>query len=1328
MAYRKAWISRLGKKKHLWLIAVPIVLSGLFLFAKRLQSYTDRLLERAIIEFIDRETRGEYRVRYADLQFDLWANRLQLTDPEIVPRRQAASSQAVRYALRVQSLSLETESLWKIYFTKELKIIGLTFIKPYIRVESLAERMQRSPTFSRQTGNLYLLIKNYLDKFQIKHFALHQATLEFSHRNGAKTAAYKFMHVNFSLQNLVIDSVSIHDKRKIFYADGFDLSIDGQEIILPDSLHAFTFDKLEISTQKSAVTFRNFRLRPRTELPKNKNAYRMNIPELNLQGVEFAKAYNDNYLIIRQMHILQPDIAIRRAAARRADKDLLKADRTFLKILANIFDSVAIAKFVIRQGAFTLKDTKQPRLLLPELDFSLDSFAFAVPDTSEAARFPSLKNVDLTLHNQQFFIGDSLYDIRVKYLRLSSQPAQIRAAGVIVREQLRHERLRADSLLLQLHAWSDLTEKKTLHFRQISLVRPQVHLENRHIISRQTSKPILFTGTTRSTPFAKITADRLLVRFGSFAFTDARRSVRLENCHAEMNRFQMPVNTPWQRKDLLLAATRLSADEILLSNERYNVRIGTARLQIQKGILQAFGEALSVSPQKSDEELPAFSANVRAFSIKNLIIKDLSDDLSEWQPVFDTLRLQGADLRLQSAKNGFARGNRLRGTIVAEQGALTVREATEQFIDMRGIRGSILFIPDSLPIVQATATDVQGRWAGYRFEAKHPTADSRNGNLTLHQAKISQAESDSVQLFLQLLRIQGWDKEAFTASKHLKIRSLFLSQLDGQRLGDASPKANPFFDSLQIDSLIFTGNSFRLVLPAYRLHVNGAESRLYGVRFNPSEASINRIGALQTRQTEIGLPAAELRFAAARLADTADCVVVLDSLQLNFKSNQARFRQVSVGLTTTIRRQADVAFSPINQLALAEGTIHWHFDTAQHMPSRSAYRLPENLILRDTRITGNRLNAQIRLLHIVQPASEGEELQVNALAEHVRWDFPNGTDRLHIARLAYAPDSRQFLLDSLELRPNCLPEEFYQKYSFRKSYNAYFAHRARLNAPCLNQLMSGEGLTAESLSLSDFKVDVFADKTVPPLKAHRAFPLEKFKQMKIPVRIDTVRVESGTICYRERTRYGDTAVFTLNALRGYGYRWNNRPTAADTLYVRMKAVPENAGEMEADIWFKTDSHRSEHGIYAVFNDIPLTVLNGLTVPLAGVRIKSGQIERGEMAVRADRDHAAGKMLLYYKDLKFVILNRKTKEQEETIARRNPLLSIVANTLIRNKNRRKAIYKGKTGYISQEREPEKSMFSFWGRIVLNGMLSSVGISQRMQSRWQQQIGERAEKKE
>jgi hypothetical protein len=104
-------------------------------------------------------------------------------------------------------------------------------------------------------------------------------------------------------------------------------------------------------------------------------------------------------------------------------------------------------------------------------------------------------------------------------------------------------------------------------------------------------------------------------------------------------------------------------------------------------------------------------------------------------------------------------------------------------------------------------------------------------------------------------------------------------------------------------------------------------------------------------------------------------------------------------------------------------------------------------------------------------------------------------------------------------------------------------------------------------------------------------------------------------------------------------------------------------------------------------------LNRLMIPLNSVRVDKGYIRNVSMRVKGNDFLAFGSMDMNYNNLKVSVLSVKEKKRS--------ISSWLANLFIRGQN-------SKSGIIYTERLREKSVFNFWSRISLNGLMTNLGV--------------------
>jgi hypothetical protein len=132
-----------------------------------------------------------------------------------------------------------------------------------------------------------------------------------------------------------------------------------------------------------------------------------------------------------------------------------------------------------------------------------------------------------------------------------------------------------------------------------------------------------------------------------------------------------------------------------------------------------------------------------------------------------------------------------------------------------------------------------------------------------------------------------------------------------------------------------------------------------------------------------------------------------------------------------------------------------------------------------------------------------------------------------------------------------------------------------------------------------------------------------------------------------------------------------------------------------------DSSNKQH-IKGNLQPMEMQTLNEALVPLASVRINSGQILGMDFDMTLGEQQAEGEVKLRYEKLNISLLNKKSNKEEFA----NKISSLLANTFkIKSKNKGNDLRIGKVDF---EREEEKSTFNYWWKSLLSGLQSSIGL--------------------
>jgi hypothetical protein len=120
-------------------------------------------------------------------------------------------------------------------------------------------------------------------------------------------------------------------------------------------------------------------------------------------------------------------------------------------------------------------------------------------------------------------------------------------------------------------------------------------------------------------------------------------------------------------------------------------------------------------------------------------------------------------------------------------------------------------------------------------------------------------------------------------------------------------------------------------------------------------------------------------------------------------------------------------------------------------------------------------------------------------------------------------------------------------------------------------------------------------------------------------------------------------------------------------------------------------------------EMNLTELNRFLENTAYVQIRDGINKSISFSFDGNEDYAYGKMKFYYNDLKINVLDADTHLQR---GHGVSIKSFFANTFVVNSKNPRLLFV-REGDIFTERDKEKSIFAYWGKAVVSGLVSSIG---------------------
>jgi hypothetical protein len=157
------------------------------------------------------------------------------------------------------------------------------------------------------------------------------------------------------------------------------------------------------------------------------------------------------------------------------------------------------------------------------------------------------------------------------------------------------------------------------------------------------------------------------------------------------------------------------------------------------------------------------------------------------------------------------------------------------------------------------------------------------------------------------------------------------------------------------------------------------------------------------------------------------------------------------------------------------------------------------------------------------------------------------------------------------------------------------------------------------------------------------------------------------------------------------------------LEMNLTAKLMGEGPLAANVKFDLEKPDGRFTLKGTMGKMNLKALNSMIEPESKVGLKSGTINRLDFNILANDYDGSGELIIRYENLEVELLNKDYESDEKVLRKIGALL---ANKIIiksNNPNKKGEVQKGNVYFI---REPHKSMFAYWWKLIFSGMKSTI----------------------
>ena len=253
-------------------------------------------------------------------------------------------------------------------------------------------------------------------------------------------------------------------------------------------------------------------------------------------------------------------------------------------------------------------------------------------------------------------------------------------------------------------------------------------------------------------------------------------------------------------------------------------------------------------------------------------------------------------------------------------------------------------------------------------------------------------------------------------------------------------------------------------------------------------------------------------------------------------------------------------------------------------------------------------------------------------------------------------------------------------------------------------------ILASQLRVKNLSAKIYRDLQKPLRNQSKVgrYPSQLLGKIDIPVNIEKATISNAFIEYREREALSDSTgslTFTDATLN-----ISNITNADDAIQKDNKLNISFGAKALGTIPIKGSfifTLKDTSGNFTATGNLPgfdAHLLNEVAIPMALMRINTGNITSINFNFKGDNHGAGGKMVMKYTDLKVDVLKRDTTK--ESGIKKKGITSLLANIIVKNDNPRNGNLREVNPHF--DRDMRKSFFNLVWKTIFVGMKKTMGI--------------------
>lgn len=1243
------------RSKIRWLILVLLLLlaGGLAMHAWLLR-HTEDILQ----ELVRQESDGRVTMQVEKARLRYRKHRLSLEQVRLVCRD--TSSGRAAFDLLFASVELSVASFSDLLFRGKLIVPTIEVSKPLIQVTP-AKKDEEKISLSEALGDVYIYIQKTLNNLEVENLRISDGTFALSARDNPGRRISIFQ-IGLQVNNFHVDQER-PDSSRFFFSDDVTLTTGRESIRFPDSIHLVHYKALRLSTRSGIVELDSCVLAGQSR-DSIQGSFELQFEQIRMVDVDFTALYREGRLRMDSLQCTVPKLRldlVRRESGNPAD-----ARAVLSRLVSRLAGDLDIRHASLLRSQVNLQVRKGSKVL-PFRSSNDDFYIRGLKVAQNQEPSIAVDAFDFFIRDYISYTADSLYAIRFDSIRIQDealvltnlrlQPARPSRDGSV-------RTLNVPAFVLRDVDWPRLLLDRELAAREAVLERPVIRIVN-----------------ARSPGTVSAQAKETVAALSKWVLLD---QLRLE--HANIDVENTSSGTHLHMEDLM---AQLVPGELLKAPSLENLEAGLRSLDV--GITRVQTPALKV-----DINGLAYHGKNSGWTATSVGFTTGDGNV---QGMFERARINGLQLPGKGEEA-------LRiGALTWETGSVTTRAQEKRpgrkdkfrnlpalIVDTILLHNTALesrfsndgslstFIPQATGYAVAIAPN--GDWSGNLSNLTGSSGFWMRPGATIRWQAMRQESgglvcvdgvscavngaSDSIFASIPQLRFRmssSGESGALLHASYLEIpdaviRFRHVPKKDAGLIRKPQPW-KVLIDTVQVyraELDLESGDERKL-----RLVSKAAQLRAEPMRFRPDGSVF--FGAMDLQLEQWSVTAGAERSADGR---SGRLKLHCDSLRAGGDSPDGWNAAVrSLLLQQVVFRHGD--------RSRTSGDFHIEqLEAADLSMDPSVLRDPENWWRKQGRLSISNTTMQWRLRE----------------------------SQLSLVNAGWSASNRRFSAEALSLRPYLSADSFLSSKVFETDYIALQKTRVSLEGADLD-FSSEPRIHARSASLSGGLLEIRRDKRMPErIGQYKPLPTHQLARLGFDLRIDTLSISNGHVEYTEiGEKSGKAGTVSFDQLEATMTGIRSREIGSlDSLRLRARARFLDTANIVLRFRQSYSDSLAGFVLTAAIAPFDLRALNPVTEPLAATRIRRGLLDSLYMRVVARDYLSRGEMQCFYRELNVDLGN---PDRKFTSFLASPVNLIADLFVIRRNNRTHP------GLIFYPRNREKSIFNYWVKLTLSGVLTSTG---------------------